>query len=792
MNARGGFGQSLDNEIASTNWGESGSGANWCNGIRVMGVTNAFIEDCEVFDYPQAFAFFLQNIPGNVDVIRPRWKSSKAAAYNDGLHWGGPLGRVRVIKPVGVGQDNGIPVSISELITQGFFGYGYCDGAMQSFYLELDDVENELNTLVSTTNSASCPIGFVTIRGGVGRTANGGASPSWLFLANSKGSQGTIQSLIIDGTTAVGTASIGTAGAVIGTQGVSIQNVLLNEVKSSGMAADSSLLLVSNGDTVTNLTVRNCPWPEDQGPLIDNEGTITNQQIFSDDTAPVLTEILAEAGLSPILARVGTTPPSSVTLAVATEGDGNLDGIADAPYVLENGLFAEMPTFYANDTNPIWAGTPLWLLWDGARGVYVLTDSFGIIDTTDTWNIQAVGNSDGTLFTEYAGNNTYGTQTFSVSPALLNASGISAASFPVLGISAGTPGNGIWQSGSANTGTFTFTAATVSGNVILTVSASIWWIGIGPEPWRPIQRHAAHGSGPGRGPPRRPNRGPAHRRSPGIHHRFQRPAATHHRGPGTRTDAHRRQRHRPERNRYRQPPPPPHVTMSILSQILNRRTRASSPSPPRSGTIWTARLASAAWSPGTGPPFTSCPHREARSRDPVPGIDNRLLHRPPRIDPEYWVPRRSPAAPPCLCRRRLEGPLDRRRQRQRRRAAGRDRGRNQRALGRHAGDPQKKIRDNPGLRQQLRLARESGVSLEALLQSWGDDLPLAEISIELDPPAPERIDHAAWQIALLRGEGHDLRKRVRRPAETQDGRDSAPKRRRDAPRSHQDRRGLAA
>ena len=39
------------------------------------------------------------------------------------------------------------------------------------------------------------------------------------------------------------------------------------------------------------------------------------------------------------------------------------------------------------------------------------------------------------------------------------------------------------------------------------------------------------------------------------------------------------------------------------------------------------------------------------------------------------------------------------------------------------------------------------MSLETLLQSWGDDLPLAEVSIELDPPAPERIDHAAWQIA---------------------------------------------
>jgi hypothetical protein len=26
-------------------------------------------------------------------------------------------------------------------------------------------------------------------------------------------------------------------------------------------------------------------------------------------------------------------------------------------------------------------------------------------------------------------------------------------------------------------------------------------------------------------------------------------------------------------------------------------------------------------------------------------------------------------------------------------------------------------------------------------------LPLAEVSMDLDPPAPERIDHAAWQIA---------------------------------------------
>jgi len=47
----------------------------------------------------------------------------------------------------------------------------------------------------------------------------------------------------------------------------------------------------------------------------------------------------------------------------------------------------------------------------------------------------------------------------------------------------------------------------------------------------------------------------------------------------------------------------------------------------------------------------------------------------------------------------------------------------------------------------LRIARSVGVPIEELWQRFGAELPLWEASFELDPPAPERIDNAAWQIA---------------------------------------------
>ncbi len=44
------------------------------------------------------------------------------------------------------------------------------------------------------------------------------------------------------------------------------------------------------------------------------------------------------------------------------------------------------------------------------------------------------------------------------------------------------------------------------------------------------------------------------------------------------------------------------------------------------------------------------------------------------------------------------------------------------------------------------------MSLDALWSGWGDELPLWEAALELDPPAPERIDNAAWQIARAAGQ----------------------------------------
>ena len=63
------------------------------------------------------------------------------------------------------------------------------------------------------------------------------------------------------------------------------------------------------------------------------------------------------------------------------------------------------------------------------------------------------------------------------------------------------------------------------------------------------------------------------------------------------------------------------------------------------------------------------------------------------------------------------------------------------------GEPQKKIRANPTLRKQLRIARIVGRSYASLLRSWGEELPAWEASLDLDPPAEERLDNAAWQIA---------------------------------------------
>jgi hypothetical protein len=34
-----------------------------------------------------------------------------------------------------------------------------------------------------------------------------------------------------------------------------------------------------------------------------------------------------------------------------------------------------------------------------------------------------------------------------------------------------------------------------------------------------------------------------------------------------------------------------------------------------------------------------------------------------------------------------------------------------------------------------------------LWSDWGDELPLFEASVELDPPIEERTEHAAWHIA---------------------------------------------
>ena len=55
------------------------------------------------------------------------------------------------------------------------------------------------------------------------------------------------------------------------------------------------------------------------------------------------------------------------------------------------------------------------------------------------------------------------------------------------------------------------------------------------------------------------------------------------------------------------------------------------------------------------------------------------------------------------------------------------------------------------------LARKNGVSLGILWSGWGDELPLHEASLELDPPEAERIDRAALQLAKsIKGERADF------------------------------------
>ena len=49
------------------------------------------------------------------------------------------------------------------------------------------------------------------------------------------------------------------------------------------------------------------------------------------------------------------------------------------------------------------------------------------------------------------------------------------------------------------------------------------------------------------------------------------------------------------------------------------------------------------------------------------------------------------------------------------------------------------------------------MSLDALWNGWGDELPLWEAALEVDPPEAERIDYAAWQLARsIKGERADF------------------------------------
>ncbi len=49
------------------------------------------------------------------------------------------------------------------------------------------------------------------------------------------------------------------------------------------------------------------------------------------------------------------------------------------------------------------------------------------------------------------------------------------------------------------------------------------------------------------------------------------------------------------------------------------------------------------------------------------------------------------------------------------------------------------------------------MSLGVLWSGWGDELPLHEASLELDPPESERIDRAAHQLArAIKGQPADF------------------------------------